>query len=255
MTRTIVVANQKGGVGKTTTVANLATALAERGQRVLLIDLDPQAALTASFGVDPYRLPHTIYGVLVEKATPFNRILRPVGVGGSMAMAPASNELKSAEIQLATVRGKVTRLRDALDDNPFPFDFILIDTPPSPGLLMLNAMVVADELIIPVQTQFLAMRAVRDTMEAFWRVRNRINTNVKLAGLLPTMYDAYSAHSNEVVDELRAVFKEQVFDVMIPACDAFAETPVAGQTLVEADPAHEGALAYRQLAEVMLNHG
>lgn len=255
LTRTIVVANQKGGVGKTTTVANLATALAGLNQRVLLIDLDPQAALTASFGVDPYRLPHSMYGVLVERATPLNRILRPVGVGGSMAMAPASAELKNAEIQLATVRGKVTRLRDVLGENPFPFDFILIDTPPSLGLLMLNALVVADQLIIPVQTHYLPMRAVRDTMEAFWRVRERINTRLRLAGLLPTMYEAHSPHSNEVVEELEAVFRGQVFDIRIPLCEAFAEAPVSGQTLVETHPDHDGSVAYRQLAEVMLNYG
>lgn len=253
MTRIIVVANQKGGVGKTTTVANLGAALAMMGKRVLLIDLDPQAALTASYGLDPYNMPRSMYSIILRATGSLARILRPVGNKALMALAPASVDLAAAEVQLVNAEGRAHRLERALQRNRVPFDFIVIDTPPSLGLLTLNGLVAAGEVLIPVQCHYLAMRGVRALMETIWRVKRRLNPELRLLGLLPTMYDSTSRHSSQVVRELREVFGSRVFDVVIKNSTRFAEAPVANRTLVEYDPDHEGAVAYRKLAEVIAN--
>ncbi len=254
MTRSIVVANQKGGVGKTTTVANLGAALAGMGHRVLLIDLDPQAALTATYGIDPYRLTRSMYSVLMYENASLARILHPAGQNG-MAIAPASVDLAAAEVQLAGVANRAQRLRDAIAHNRIPFDYVIIDTPPSLGLLTLNGLVGATEVLVPVQTHYLAMRGVRALMEVIWRVKRRLNPHLRLLGLLPTMVQAESRHATEVIAEMQSVFKAKVFDVLIKSSVEFAEAPVAGRSLVEHNPRHEGALAYRKLAEVIAKHG
>jgi chromosome partitioning protein len=255
LTRTIVVANQKGGVGKTTTVANLAAALTVLGKRILVVDLDPQAALTATFGIDPYNLSRSMYSVLVYGTPPLSRIIRPTGYNSAMmAIAPASVDLAVAEVQLASVQRRAFRLQQALQAVKLPFDFVLIDTPPSLGLLTLNGLVGAGEVLVPVQCHYLAMRGVRALMETIWRVKRRLNPHLRLVGLLPTMYDENSRHSTEVLQEMRAVFKNKVFDILIENSIEFAEAPVARQTLVEYAPDHRGAIAYRQLAEVIANH-
>jgi len=254
LTRTIVVANQKGGVGKTTTVANLGAALALMGHRVLIIDLDPQAALTASFGVDPYKLDTSLYSVLMSDKTPLASILRPADPDLDFALAPASIDLAAAEVQLAREKNRARRLERALEQNKVPFDFIVMDTPPSLGILTLNGLVGSTEVLVPVQCHFLAMRGVRALMETIWRVKRRLNPELRLLGLVPTMYEPNSQHAQEVVDELKAVFKTKVFTTLIYSDVKFAEAPVAQQTLVQANPDHAGAIAYRKLAEEIANH-
>ena len=255
MSRTIVIANQKGGVGKTTTVANLGAALTALGKQVLLIDLDPQAALSATFGVDPYSLTHTMASILLRSSMPFSRILRPVGVDGKIALAPGGMDLAAAEVHLATKPDRTLRLKQVLEKNRVPFDYILIDTPPSLGLLTLNGLVAADEVLVPVQSHFLAMRGVRALMETIWRVKRRLNPDLRLLGLLPTMFERDSRHAEEVVEELNTVFKSKVFDMLIIHSLKFAEAPVANQTVVDSAPDHEGAVAYRKLAEEIVSHG
>jgi chromosome partitioning protein len=254
VTRTIAVANQKGGVGKTTTVSNLGASLAAMGKRVLLIDLDPQAALTATYGLDPYKLPRSMYSVLVHEGASLARVLHPAGKSTNLSIAPASIDLAAAEVQLANSDNRAHRLRNALEQNRIPFDYILIDTPPSLGLLTLNGLVGANEVLVPVQAHFLAMRGVRALMEVIWRVKRRLNPQLRLLGLVPTMYQQNSDHAREVVDQMRDVFKTKVFDVLIYNDMAFAEAPVAHKSLVEQLPEHQGALAYRKLAEVIANH-
>jgi chromosome partitioning protein len=253
LTRRIVVANQKGGVGKTTTVANLGVALAAMGKRVLLVDLDPQAALTATFGIDPYNLPRSVYSLLVNQTTSLARVLRPAGES-TMAIAPASVDLAAADLQLVNEEGRAFRLREAMDQNRVPFDFIIMDTPPSLVLLTLNGLVAADEVLIPVQCHFLAMRGVRALMETMWRIKRKLNPGLRLLGLLPTMYEPSSTHSQEVLREMREVFTSKVFNVVIENNIKFAEAPVVMQSLIEYDPLHEGASAYRKLAEEIAAH-
>jgi chromosome partitioning protein len=255
LTRTIVVANQKGGVGKTTTVASLGAALAQLGQRVLLIDLDPQAALTAALGVDPYHIPYSMYSILLNESMSLARVLQPTGFGEATALAPASIDLAAAEIDLARASQRAFRLKRALDQNQIPFDMILIDTPPSLGLLTLNGLVGAQEVLVPVQCHYLAMRGVRALMETVWRVKRRLNADLRLLGLLPTMYRRGNRHADQVVRELRAVFKNKVFDVVVHDSSAFAEAPVMGKTILDYAPGHEGATAYRELAEAIVQHG
>lgn len=252
MTRVIAVANQKGGVGKTTTVVNLGAALAEKGQRVCLIDLDPQSALTATFGLDPYNMPRSMYSVMMHDNVTLARVLRPAA-GTTMALAPGSVDLAVAEVRLMERPDRAYRLGNALGRNRIPFDFMLIDTPPSLSLLTLNSLVAATEVLIPVQTHYLAMRGVRALMESIWRVKRRLNPRLKLLGLVPTMHDPDSRHAVEVVQELRQVFGDKVFNVTINHYGAFAEAPVANQTLLAYEPNGDGAVAYRKLAEEIIN--
>jgi chromosome partitioning protein len=246
--RVIVVANQKGGVGKTTTVVNLGAALAELGKRVLLIDMDPQAALTATFGLDPYNMPRSIYSAMMHDNVALARILRPAG-DTEMALAPGSVDLASAEVHLVKRADRAYRLDYILSRNRVPFDFVLIDTPPSLGLMTLNGLVAADEVLVPVQTQYLAMRGVRALMETVWRVKRRLNPKLRLLGLLPTMYRPDARHSVQVLRELRDVFGPKVFETVIEEDTSFAEAPVANQSLLAYDPDNAGAAAYRSVAE------
>jgi chromosome partitioning protein len=255
LARIIVVANQKGGVGKTTTVANLGAALAALGKRVLLIDIDSQSALTASFGVNPYELSHSMAAILLRDSMPMSRILHPVGSDGKMALAPGSIDLAAAEVRLAALKDRTYRLKQAVLRNHVPFDFIIIDTPPSLGLLTINGLVSADDVLVPVQCHYLAMRGVRSLMETIWRVKRRLNPDLELMGLLPTMVESSSRHSAEVINELRTVFRGKVFDFIIESSIKFAEAPVAHQTLVDSAPHHAGAAAYRKLAEEIVNNG
>jgi chromosome partitioning protein len=248
LTRVIVVANQKGGVGKTTTVASLGAALSEKGFRVLLIDIDPQSALSATFGLDPYHMPRSMYSVLVHDNTSLARILRPAG-RTPMALAPGSVDLAVAEVRLANRADRAYRLDTALSRNRVPFDFVIIDTPPSLGLLTLNGLVASQEVLIPVQVQYLAMRGVRALMESVWRVKRRLNPKLRLLGLLPMMYQADDRHAIEVMHELREVFGPKVFDIIINTDSGFAEAPVVNQTILTYDSNSEGAAAFRKLAE------
>lgn len=250
MARTLVIANQKGGVGKSTSVLNLGVALAQRGQRVLLIDLDPQAGLTAGFGIDPYGLRRTAYSLLCAPETSLARLLHTVGE--RLALVPANIDLAVADIRLSAMPDPATRLRDALDRSRIPFDTILIDTPPGLGVLTANGLAAADEVMVPVQCQYLAMRGVRALLDSVERVRQTLNPTLALGGLFGTLYRAESEHAREVMDELRDVFGARVFETVIPYDEAAAEAPLAGQSVLDYAPEGPAALAYRALAEEMV---
>jgi chromosome partitioning protein len=247
MARTLVIANQKGGVGKSTSVMNLGIALMERDFRVLLIDLDPQGGLTAAFGVDSYDIRRSAFSLIMSDHVSLARVMQPVRA--RLALVPASIDLAVSEIQLASSTERVHRLRMALQRSRAPFDYILIDTPPALGILTANGLVAADEVLIPVQCQYMAMRGVRALMDTFVRVKNTLNPSLRLAGLFATMYHADSQHAQEVVDELRAVFGPKMYKTLIDYDDVVAEAPIVGLSVLEYIPRHPVAQGYRALAE------
>lgn len=254
MTRKLVIANQKGGIGKSTTVANLGRAFAEAGYRTLLIDLDPQGGLGACYGVDSYSVPRSTYHLLMRPTTSIARLLHPVAP--RLALLPANPALANAELNLASHADNTLRLRDALRHTAIPFDFVLIDTPPSLGILMVNGLVAADELLIPIQTQYLAMRGVRSILDTLKRIRQTgMNPDLKLGGVLGTLFQAEEAQAQEALAEMRAVFGEQMFQTVLAYCPEVAEAPAAGQSILDYQPNHPCAQAYRTLAKEILNYG
>lgn len=245
--RIIAVANQKGGVGKTTTTINLGAALAARGRRVLLIDIDPQASLTDALGIDAGGLEQSIYEVLTAHL-PLGGIIRQVG---ALRVAPATIDLAAAEMQLVYEMSRERILTDALASVVSDYDEVLIDCPPSLGILTINALAVADAVLVPVECQYLALRGLTQLMQSMDKVRQRINPHLRLLGVVPTMYDSRTVHEAEVLAKLRERYGDQVFEP-IRRSVRFAETALAGQSMLEYDPGHPGAQAYRALAEEVL---
>jgi chromosome partitioning protein len=251
MSVVIVVANQKGGVGKTTTAINLGSALNELGQRVLLVDLDPQSALSAGLGVDSYQLDETIYDVLVDSRVTMQSVIR--SVHPNLDVVPSNIDLAAAEIELISAIGREYIFKEALAPVRGNYDYILVDSPPSLGLLTVNALTAADEVIIPLQCEYLALRGMRSLLETIEKVKAKLNPHLEIRGILGTMFNARTLHAQEVMDEIRSIFGDKVFDVVIKSSIRFAEAPVVHQSLLEYDTRHDGAMAYRKLAEVIVN--
>ncbi len=243
MAQIIALANQKGGVAKTSSTINLGAALSELCRRVLLIDLDPQASLSAALGINVAELQSSVHDVFVHK-TPLADVI--VAAAG-MHIAPATIDLAAAEVHLLSEIGREQVLSDALADVAEQFDDILIDCPPSLGQLTINALTAADAVLIPIECSYLALRGLDQLIDTITKIRRRSNPQLRLLGVLPTLYDGRTLHEREVLDNLRARFPDQVF-APIPRSVRFRDCTLAGVPLLTYDTAHPGAAAYRALA-------
>ena len=251
MGRVIAIVNQKGGVGKTTTTINLGAALAEKKKYTLLIDCDPQGALSIGLGLPAYDLELTLYSLLTDTRIPIPAVthhIRP-----HLDLVPSNIDLASAELQLVAMMGREYILREAIAHVRDRYEFILLDCPPSLGLLTINALVSADEILVPLQCEYLAMRGLDALVETITRIQRRLNPKVNLYGILPTMYNARRAHSREVLKTVRTNYPTKVLDVIIKESARFAEAPAERRTIFELKNEPEGAAAYRQLAEIVIN--
>jgi len=248
MGRIIAIANQKGGVGKTTTVINLGAALAERNYRVLLVDLDPQAALSYGVGIQADNLSHTIYDALVNDQDSAE-LIRPVSE--QVDVLPANIDLAAAEIELVTVLGRELVLKDVLAPLSSRYAFTLIDCGPNLGLLTINALTAADTLLIPMQCEYFALRSIGLLLRTVRRVQAKLNPQLTVAGILGTLYQTGTRHAGEVLTQARSLFGERVFDFYIKKSIRFAEASALGKSILEYAPDHDGAKAYRALAEVI----
>jgi chromosome partitioning protein len=248
MGRVIAFANQKGGVAKTTSTLNLAVAFKEQGHSVLAIDLDPQGNLTMSQGLNPDAIERSMYDVLVHRL-PITEIIH----SGEVDLAVSSIDLAGAELALSSMIGRERALEKALLPVRDEYDFIMIDTPPSLGLLTINAFVASDGVIVPVQCEYLSLRGLVQLENTLAMVRENLNPHVEIQGILPTMYDRRTLHSREAVEILQENFGELVFDTKIRKTIRFAEAPVKGVSVLKYDPAGEAAQLYRELAKEVLN--
>lgn len=252
--RIIAMCNQKGGVGKTTTTINLGATLAEYGRRVLLVDFDPQGALSVGLGINPHELDKTIYNVLMDRSTVLTDVIRPTGVPG-LDLLPANIDLSAAEVQLV---GEVARemvlgraLRPVLDD----YDVVLIDCQPSLGLLTVNALTAAHGVIIPLECEFFALRGVALLVETIEKVKDRLNPGLDVDGILATMYDPRTLHSREVVSRVVEAFGDRVFHTVIGRTVKFPDASVAAEPITTYATSHSGAYAYRLLARELIARG
>ncbi len=243
----IVFANQKGGVAKTTTTLNLAVAFAESGYRVLCVDLDPQGNLTMSQGIDPDKVEKSLYDVLVNDM-PISEII----VKREIDIAVASIDLAGAEIAMSTKIGRERALEKALKEVSGDYDFVCIDTPPSLGLLTINALTAADKVIVPVQCEYLSMRGLVQLQNTLRMIQENLNPDVKIEGILPTMLDSRTVHAKEAVEILEENFGDLVFRSRIKKAIKFAEAPVKGSSVLKYDSGSSAAGYYRELAKEVL---
>jgi len=244
--RTIAVANQKGGVAKTTSVAALGAALGEQGRRVLVVDLDPQACLTFSLGFDPDKLQPTIHDVFVGRCGVETTIV-PVDQE-SFELVPANIDLAGAEAYLLTRTGREYALRSSLEEMGESYDVVLLDCPPSLGVLTINALTAADDVVIPLQCETLSHRGVGQLLATIDDVRRLTNRDLRVVGIIPTMFDARTTHSREVLADVGDRYGLHVFQPPVRKSVRFAEAPLEGRTILRFAPGHPGAEAYRQIA-------
>jgi chromosome partitioning protein len=249
--RVISIANQKGGVGKTTTTISLGAALGELGQRVLLVDFDPQGALSVGVGINSIELDLTIYNLLLDKSVTFEDVVCKTNVTG-VELLPGNIDLSAAEVVLVSEVAREQALMRVLAPIKDEYDLILIDCPPSLGLLTVNALTASDSVVIPLECEFFALRGMALLIDTIEKVRDRLNPELEVEGVIPTMYDGRTLHSREVLARVREAFGARLFSTMIPRSVRFAEAPVVGQPILTYAGDSKGAEAYRRLAREVL---
>ncbi len=252
--RIVAMCNQKGGVGKTTTTINLGAALAEYGRKVLLVDFDPQGAASVGVGISPHELELSVYNLIMDRDVGLSDVVRPTAIEG-LDVVPANIDLSAAEVQLV---GEVAResilsraLRPALAD----YDVILVDCQPSLGLLTVNALTAAHGVLIPLECEFFALRGVALLVETIDKVRDRLNPDLEVDGILPTMFDSRTLHSREVVQRVHEAFGDTLLHTVIGRTVKFPDASVAAEPITAYAPTHRGASAYRQLARELVDRG
>ena len=251
MTKVFAIANQKGGVGKTTTTINLAAYLAEAGRKTLVIDLDPQSNTTTGLGVDPHHLGTSIYEVLVTSPGSVHDAIK-AEISPNLSLLPAKVDLYAADIELVYMEHRERRLEQALAQIKAQYDYVLIDCPPSLGLLTVNALTCADGVILPLQCEYFALEGMQQLLNTVKLVRDRLNPNIKLFGVALTMYDPRTKLANEIVQEIKDHFTREKFETIVPRNVRLAEAPSYGLSILQHDPRSPGALAYKSLAEEVI---
>lgn len=252
--RVVAMVNQKGGVGKTTSTINLGAALADFGRKVLLVDFDPQGALSVGLGVNPHNLDTTIYNLLMNSRLDPNEVIEHSNVSG-LDVLPANIDLSAAEVQLVGEVAREQVLARVLDKVEEDYDVVLIDCQPSLGLLTVNALTASHGVIIPLECEFFALRGVALLVETIEKVQDRLNPRLKIDGILATMYDSRTLHSKEVVARVVEAFGDRVFDTVINRTVKFPDASVAAESILSYAPSHAGANAYRQLARELIARG
>lgn len=252
-TKILAIINQKGGVGKSTTAVNLAAALGAAGKEVLLVDLDPQGNATSGYGIDKRDIDQCVYNVLLGETPVEEVILAEVGKG--VDVLPSTISLAGAEVELVNEMARENRLKNALGSLRGRYDYILVDCPPSLGLLTINALVAADKLLIPIQCEFYALEGVTKLLDSMKRVKSVLNPSLDIYGIVLTMYDARTNLSKQVVDEVRSFFGDTVFETVIPRTVKLSEAPSYGQPILEYAPENKGTEAYNELAQEVIQRG
>ena len=248
--RILGIVNQKGGVGKSTTAVNLAACLGEAGKKVLLVDLDPQGNATSGFGMDKNQRAQCIYNAMLEDVE-LAELIEPVEVE-HVFVVPATIQLAGAEIELVSAMSRENKLKSLLSTVVHDFEFILVDCPPSLGLLTLNALTAADGLVIPIQCEYYALEGLSKLLDSVRLVKRHLNPDLEVFGVVMTMYDSRTKLSQQVVDEVRDFFGETMFKTLIPRTVRLSEAPSFGQPVIHYDPSGKGAAAYRDLAKEVI---
>jgi len=250
MSKVIAITNQKGGVGKTTTAVNLASCLAFYGQRVLLVDMDPQGNSTSGLGFDKNSIPESIYKVLLERES-VERVVRDTEMN-FLSIIPSNIELIGAEVELVNLWSRENRLKKALDSIKAKYNFILLDCPPSLGLLTVNSLTAADRVLIPIQCEYYALEGLGQLLNTLKLVQNNLNQNLEIEGVVLTMHDVRVNLSSQVIEEVKKFFKDKLYDTIIPRNVRLSEAPGFGKPIILYSPDSTGAKAYLQLAREFL---